>query len=68
MSKKDWGVDDSGDTYWFNDKTGEVEFGPQSMGIDRVGPFKTAEEAAHAKETLAERARQWAAEEEEDNF
>ncbi|MFV0433498.1 MAG: methionine aminopeptidase [Leucobacter sp.] len=63
MSKKDWGIDDPQETYWFNQKTGEVEEGPQSNALDRLGPFATREEAACANEIVAERARKWAEEE-----
>lgn len=48
--------------YWYNDRTGEVEVGPQSLAIDRIGPFKTREEAARALEIVAERAAEWRAE------
>jgi hypothetical protein len=48
--------------YWYNLKTGEVERGPQSLGIDRAGPFDTAEEAAKAPEVIKERSRAWAEE------
>jgi hypothetical protein len=49
--------------WWFNNKTGEVEEGPQSLGADRDGPFPSREEAALAPQILAERARRWAEEE-----
>ena len=45
--------------YWYNNKTGEVEEGPQSLGVDRDGPFETREEAARAPEIFAERAKAW---------
>ena len=48
--------------YWYNLKTGEVERGPQSLGIDRAGPFDTAAEAANAPEIIKERSRAWAEE------
>ncbi len=57
MSKRDWGIDDPSETYWYNTRTGEVEDGPQSLSIDRLGPFETREEAARAPEIVAERAR-----------
>ncbi|WP_449277386.1 methionine aminopeptidase [Leucobacter sp. GX24907] len=57
MSKRDWGIDDPQDTYWYNTRTGEVEAGPQSLSIDRLGPFESREEAARAPEVVAERAR-----------
>ena len=63
MSKRDWGIEDPEEAYWYNTKTGEVEAGPQSLGSDRIGPFRTAEEAARGPEVVAERARQWAEEE-----
>ena len=53
-------------TFWYNNKTGEVEEGPKSLGIDRDGPFKTREEAARAPEIFAERAKAWEAERDED--
>ena len=45
--------------FWYNNKTGEVEEGPQSLGVDRDGPFETREEAARAPELFAERAKAW---------
>lgn len=45
--------------YWYNLKTGQVEYGPQSKALERVGPFETAELAARAPETWKERARAW---------
>ena len=52
--------------YWYNDRTGEVEVGPQSLAIYRIGPFATREEAERAPEIVAERARKWRAEDAED--
>ena len=49
--------------YWYNSRTGQVEFGPQSNAIERVGPFATEAEARRAPEILRERAEAWAAEE-----
>lgn len=57
MSKRDWGIDDPSETYWYNTRTGQVEEGPQSLSIDRLGPFNTREEAQRAPEIVAERAR-----------
>jgi hypothetical protein len=48
--------------WWFNNKTKEVEEGPQSPGADRDGPFATREDAARAPQILADRARRWAEE------
>ena len=47
--------------WWYNNKTGEVEEGAQSLGSDRDGPFPTREDAARAPQIIAERARKWAA-------
>ncbi|QYH36045.1 methionine aminopeptidase [Salinibacterium sp. M195] len=52
--------------WWFNHKTGEVEEGPQSLGVDRDGPYDTREQAEHAPQIAAERARKWANEDSED--
>jgi len=49
--------------YWYNLETGVVEEGMVSPGVDRAGPFATAEEAARAPEIIRERSRRWAAEE-----
>jgi hypothetical protein len=43
--------------FWFNLKTKEVESGPQSLSMDRVGPFASFEEAAKAPQIIADRAR-----------
>ena len=43
--------------YWYNSKTNEVEVGPQSLSLDRIGPFGTYAEAARALDVIAERAR-----------
>ena len=45
MSKRDWGIEDPAETYWYNTRSGEVEEGPQSLSIDRLGPFATRAEA-----------------------
>ena len=63
MSKQEWGIEDPADTFWFNTRTGQVEYGPQSLSVDRIGPFATREEAARAEEIVAERARKWREEE-----
>lgn len=62
MSKRDWGIDDPQETYWYNTRTGLVEDGPQSLSVDRIGPFSTREEASRAPEVVEERARKWAEE------
>lgn len=43
--------------YWFNLKTKQVESGPQSIALDRLGPFSSFEEAARAEQIIAEKAR-----------
>ncbi|CAN5248689.1 hypothetical protein BH11ACT2_BH11ACT2_19080 [soil metagenome] len=48
--------------WWYNNKTGAVEEGQQSLGSDRDGPYSSKEEAARAVEIARERSRQWAAE------
>jgi hypothetical protein len=50
--------------WWYNNKTGEVEEGPQSLGVDRDGPFASRVVALGAPDIAAERARAWAAEDE----
>lgn len=53
------------DKYWYNLVTGKVEKGFESPGVDRAGPFDTAEEAARAPELMRERSREWAEEDEQ---
>jgi hypothetical protein len=53
--------------FWYNMHTGEVEQGFQSPSINRVGPFATREEAAHAMDTLRANSAKWAAEDAEEN-
>ena len=53
--------------WWYNNKTGAVEEGAQSLGSDRDGPSASREEAAKAPEIIAERARKWAAEDAANN-
>ena len=50
--------------YWFNLKTRSVEVGPQSLSIDRVGPFLSIAEAKNAEAIIAERAAKIRAEDE----
>lgn len=49
--------------FWYNLKTGKVEFGKLSAASYRVGPFGTYEEAEHAMELLNARAKKWESEE-----
>lgn len=67
VGKRDWGIDDPQETYWFNTRTGQVEDGPQSLSIDRLGPFESREEAARAFEIIEERARKIREEDELDD-
>jgi hypothetical protein len=50
--------------FWFNSQTGQVEVGPQSLALHRLGPFKSREEAEKAPDIIAARAAAWRAEEE----
>lgn len=43
--------------FWFNTKTNQVEFGRQSLSLDRLGPFDSEEEAGRALEIIANRAK-----------
>ncbi|MFM2384869.1 MAG: hypothetical protein RL166_743 [Actinomycetota bacterium] len=54
-------LDSSGvpEEFWFNLKTGQVEFGKLSAASYRVGPFATESEARRALETLATRSQKW---------
>jgi hypothetical protein len=52
--------------YWFNTKTNEVEIGKQSLSLDRLGPFRTLEEARNALEIVSKRAKALRQEEAED--
>ncbi len=47
------------DKYWFNLTTGAVEKGRLSPGVNRAGPFDTAEAAAKAPEIIEARSRKW---------
>lgn len=64
MSREEDSYMSSGERkYWYNNKSGEVEYGYVSAAVDRIGPFDTAEAAANALQTLRERSDAWAAEE-----
>lgn len=67
MSKQDWGITDPEETYWYNLKTHVVEVGPQSLAIDRLGPFSSRDEAARGPQIVEERARAIREEDDEDN-
>ena len=53
--------------YWYNIRTGAVEFGYESPSVDRVGPFETQEQAEHALEKLRNNSERWAAEDAADD-
>jgi hypothetical protein len=53
--------------FWYNIRTGAVERGMVSPGVDRVGPFDNETEAANALDLLRERSRKWEEEEREGN-
>ena len=50
---------DGAESYWYNLKTGEVEFGFESPSFDRVGPFDSRAEAENALETLRTNSARW---------
>lgn len=52
--------------FWFNTRTRKVEEGPKSLGLDRIGPFASFEEALRAEEIVNERAKKILEEDEED--
>jgi hypothetical protein len=49
--------------YWYNLTSGQVEHGMLSPSVDRAGPYDTAEEAAHAMESIRANAEKWRDEE-----
>lgn len=53
-------------SWWYNHKTGKVEFGRQSLGGDRDGPYASEAEAQRAPEIARQRAKEWKDEEEDD--
>jgi hypothetical protein len=52
--------------YWFNSRTKQVEEGPKSLGLDRIGPFTSRQEAQRAESIILEKARKLREEEEKD--
>jgi hypothetical protein len=58
--------DGAPEEWWFNIKSGEVEFGRLSASAKRLGPFRTKLEAQNALKTLAERAAKIRKEDESD--
>jgi hypothetical protein len=43
--------------YWFNLKTQQVESGPQSLSLDRIGPFPDFDTAKVGPDTIIARAK-----------
>jgi hypothetical protein len=43
--------------YWFNLKTQQVESGPQSLSLDRIGPFPDFDTAKAGPEAIIARAK-----------
>lgn len=52
--------------WWYNHTTGEVEYGRQSLGLHRDGPYDTEEDALRAPDIARQRAEDWAREDAED--
>jgi hypothetical protein len=55
---------DGEDQWWFNLITQKVEKGSGAPNMERMGPYATEEEAAHALATAAERTEAWDADDE----
>ena len=53
--------------YWFNTRTNQVEIGPQSLSIDRLGPFHSVAEASRALDIIRERAQKIREDEEQED-
>jgi hypothetical protein len=51
--------DDHSNEWYYNTKTGEVEPYSGAKSGDRLGPYKSAEEAARALEKVQERNEAW---------
>jgi hypothetical protein len=47
------------ESWWYNHKTGAVEYGRKSLGLHRDGPYSSKEEALRAPEIAQERAAKW---------
>lgn len=52
-------TEDTGEKYYFNLRTREVEQGPQSIWADRLGPYDTYDEAVKALDRAKERNEIW---------
>jgi len=53
--------------YWFNTRTNQVEVGPQSLSLDRLGPFESASDASRALDIIRERAQKIREDEEQED-
>ncbi|CAB4908249.1 MAG: SPOR domain-containing protein [Actinobacteria bacterium] len=58
---------ESGEKYWYNMASGEVEHGMLSPSVDRVGPFDSADEASHALDVLRANSAKWDQEDRDDH-
>jgi len=56
--------DEANEQFWFNVATRKVERGPQSLALNRLGPFDTEEDALRAEEIVRRRGREIALEDE----
>lgn len=63
----DMSIEDTGDKYYFNLRTREVEQGPQSIWADRLGPYDTYDEAVGALDRAKERNEAWDEQDAEDD-
>ena len=63
MTLEDAAMNSAGDNaqWWFNTRSGEVEFGLLTASVYRIGPFASREEALGALDTVRRRAEEWAA-------
>ena len=53
------GTHDLAGTFWYCPEHHRAETWEEDDRSDRIGPFKTREEAAHALQTIAERERRY---------
>jgi len=56
----------TGDKFFFNVRTRQVERGPESAWTDRLGPYDTYDEAARALDLARERSAAWDEQDEAD--
>ncbi len=62
MTLEDAAKNSAGDNaqWWFNTRSGEVEFGLLTASVYRIGPFASREEALGALDTVRRRSKEWA--------